>query len=275
MLNAALSDKLNRLRLIFNEAAEVLVAYSGGIDSTLVAKVAFDVLGDRALAITANSPSLLPADLAAAKVQAEFIGIKHQIVQTDEMNNPNYTSNPINRCYFCKSELHDTLKPLAKTMGYGYVVDGLNADDLQDYRPGIQAAKERGVRSPLAEVGISKIEVRMLSQYLEMPWWDKPSQPCLSSRFPYGEEITIEKLRRVGNAEQYLRDIGWKGDIRVRSMGDTAKIEVSSDRLGEFINNIDMSQFTQALRDYGFSSITLDLEGFRSGKLNDAIHQLK
>ncbi|MFO0213991.1 MAG: ATP-dependent sacrificial sulfur transferase LarE, partial [Pseudanabaena sp.] len=245
------------------------------IDSTLVAKVAFDVLGDRALAITANSPSLLPADLAAAKVQAEFIGIKHQIVQTDEMNNPNYTSNPINRCYFCKSELHDTLKPLAKTMGYGYVVDGLNADDLQDYRPGIQAAKERGVRSPLAEVGISKIEVRMLSQYLEMPWWDKPSQPCLSSRFPYGEEITIEKLRRVGNAEQYLRDIGWKGDIRVRSMGDTAKIEVSSDRLGEFINNIDMSQFTQALRDYGFSSITLDLEGFRSGKLNDAIHQLK
>ncbi|MCA6587067.1 MAG: ATP-dependent sacrificial sulfur transferase LarE [Pseudanabaena sp.] len=275
MLNPALSDKLNRLRLIFNEAAKVLVAYSGGIDSTLVAKVAFDVLGDRALAITANSPSLLPADLAAAKVQAEFIGIKHQIVQTDEMNNPNYTSNPINRCYFCKSELHDTLKPLAKTMGYGYVVDGLNADDLQDYRPGIQAAKERGVRSPLAEVGISKIEVRMLSQYLEMPWWDKPSQPCLSSRFPYGEEITIEKLRRVGNAEQYLRDIGWKGDIRVRSMGDTAKIEVSSDRLGEFINNIDMSQFTQALRDYGFSSITLDLEGFRSGKLNDAIHQLK
>ncbi|MFN9608403.1 MAG: ATP-dependent sacrificial sulfur transferase LarE [Pseudanabaena sp.] len=275
MLNPALSDKLNRLRLIFNEAAKVLVAYSGGIDSTLVAKGAFDVLGDRALAITANSPSLLPADLAAAKVQAEFIGIKHQIVQTDEMNNPNYTSNPINRCYFCKSELHDTLKPLAKTMGYGYVVDGLNADDLQDYRPGIQAAKERGVRSPLAEVGISKIEVRMLSQYLEMPWWDKPSQPCLSSRFPYGEEITIEKLRRVGNAEQYLRDIGWKGDIRVRSMGDTAKIEVSSDRLGEFINNIDMSQFTQALRDYGFSSITLDLEGFRSGKLNDAIHQLK
>jgi len=275
MLNPALSDKLNRLRLIFNEAAKVLVAYSGGIDSTLVAKVAFDVLGDRALAITANSPSLLPADLAAAKVQAEFIGIKHQIIQTDEMNNPNYTSNPINRCYFCKSELHDTLKPLAKTMGYGYVVDGLNADDLQDYRPGIQAAKERGVRSPLAEVGISKIEVRMLSQYLEMPWWDKPSQPCLSSRFPYGEEITIEKLRRVGNAEQYLRDIGWKGDIRVRSMGNTAKIEVSSDRLGEFINNIDMSQFTQALRDYGFSSITLDLEGFRSGKLNDAIHQLK
>ena len=271
MLNATLSDKLDRLRQIFNESSEVLVAYSGGIDSTLVAKVAFDVLGDRALAITANSPSLLPADLAAAQIQAEFMGLKHQIVQTDEMNNPNYTSNPINRCYFCKSELHDTLKPLAKTMGYGYVVDGLNADDLQDYRPGILAAKERGVRSPLAEVGISKIEVRMLSEYLGLPWWDKPSQPCLSSRFPYGEEITVEKLRRVGNAEQYLRDRGWKGDIRVRSMGDTAKIEVPCDRLNEFMNVMAIGDLTQTFREYGFSSITLDLEGFRSGKLNDAI----
>ena len=270
-LNATLSEKFDQLRYIFNQATEVLIAYSGGIDSTLVAKVAFDVLGDRALAITASSPSLLPADLAASQVQAEFIGIKHQIVQTDEMNNPNYRSNPINRCYFCKSELHDTLKPLAKTMGYSYVVDGLNADDLQDYRPGIKAAKERGVRSPLAEVGITKIEVRMLSQYLGMPWWDKPSQPCLSSRFPYGEEITIEKLRRVGNAEQYLRDRGWKGNIRVRSIGDTAKIEVSSDRLHEFMNSIAINDLTNALREYGFSSITLDLEGFRSGKLNDAI----
>jgi len=271
MLNASLTDKFDRLKQIFHESSQVLVAYSGGIDSTLIAKVAFDTLGDRALAITASSPSLLPADLAAAKVQANFIGIKHQVVQTDEMSNPNYTSNPINRCYFCKSELHDTLKPLAKTMGYNYVVDGLNADDLQDYRPGILAAKERGVRSPLAEVGISKIEVRMLSQYLGMPWWDKPSQPCLSSRFPYGEEITLDKLRRVGNAEQYLRDRGWTGDLRVRSMGDMAKIEVASDRLQELINKISMSELTDAFREYGFTSITLDLEGFRSGKLNDAV----
>ncbi|NUN63281.1 ATP-dependent sacrificial sulfur transferase LarE [Pseudanabaena biceps] len=271
MLTANLSTKYTRLRQIFQDSSEVLVAYSGGIDSTLVAKVAFDVLGDRALAITANSPSLLPADLAAAQLQAEFMGIKHQVVQTHEMQNPNYTSNPINRCYFCKSELHDTLKPLAKSMGYSYVVDGLNADDLQDYRPGIQAAKERGVRSPLAEVGISKLEVRMLSQYLEMPWWDKPSQPCLSSRFPYGEEITIEKLRRVGHAEQYLRDRGWVGDIRVRSIGDTAKIEVPSDRLSELLNSIPTPELTNAFRAYGFTSITLDLEGFRSGKLNDGI----
>lgn len=272
MLNATLAAKLDRLKQIFAESSQVLVAYSGGIDSTLIAKIAFDVLGDRALAITANSPSLLPADLDAAKVQAEFIGIKHQVVQTHEMNNPNYTTNPINRCYFCKSELHDTLKPLAKQMGYGYVVDGLNADDLQDYRPGIQAAKERGVRSPLAEVGVSKLEVRMLSEYLGLPWWDKPSQPCLSSRFPYGEEITVEKLRRVGQAEQYLRDRGWRGDIRVRSLADTAKIEVPSERLHEFMTTMHLPELTRAFREYGFTSITLDLEGFKSGKLNEAIN---
>lgn len=272
MLNATLAAKLDRLKQIFAESSQVLVAYSGGIDSTLIAKIAFDVLGDRALAITASSPSLLPADLDAAKVQAEFIGIKHQVVQTHEMNNPNYTTNPINRCYFCKSELHDTLKPLAKQMGYGYVVDGLNADDLQDYRPGIQAAKERGVRSPLAEVGVSKLEVRMLSEYLGLPWWDKPSQPCLSSRFPYGEEITVEKLRRVGQAEQYLRDRGWRGDIRVRSLADTAKIEVPSERLHEFMTTMHLPELTRAFREYGFTSITLDLEGFKSGKLNEAIN---
>lgn len=272
MLNATLAAKLDRLKQIFAESSQVLVAYSGGIDSTLIAKIAFDVLGNRALAITASSPSLLPADLDAAKVQAEFIGIKHQVVQTHEMNNPNYTTNPINRCYFCKSELHDTLKPLAKQMGYGYVVDGLNADDLQDYRPGIQAAKERGVRSPLAEVGVSKLEVRMLSEYLGLPWWDKPSQPCLSSRFPYGEEITVEKLRRVGQAEQYLRDRGWRGDIRVRSLADTAKIEVPSERLHEFMTTMHLPELTRAFREYGFTSITLDLEGFKSGKLNEAIN---
>lgn len=270
-LNEELSAKLDRLQQIFQESSEVLVAYSGGIDSTLIAKIAFDVLGDRALAVTANSPSLLDADLRAAQVQAEAIGIKHQVIQTEEMNNPNYTSNPVNRCYFCKSELHDNLKAIATERGYGYIVDGLNADDLQDYRPGIKAAKERGVRSPLAEVGISKIEVRMLSQYLGMPWWDKPSQPCLSSRFPYGEEITINKLRRVGNAEQYLRDRGWHKELRVRSMGDTAKIEVPSELISEFINNMAIAEITEAFRAYGFTSITLDLEGFRSGKLNDVL----
>jgi pyridinium-3,5-biscarboxylic acid mononucleotide sulfurtransferase len=182
-----------------------LIAYSGGIDSTLVAKVAYDVLGDRALAVTAKSPSLLPEELEEAIEQARSIGIAHQIVETHEMDNPNYASNPVNRCYFCKSELHDTLKPLALKLDYLYVIDGVNADDLQDYRPGIQAAKERGALSPLAELGISKIEVREMAKLLGLSAWNKPAQPCLSSRFPYGEEITISKLNRVGSSSSIDR----------------------------------------------------------------------
>ena len=177
-------NKLEPLRTLFAEMDRALIAYSGGIDSTLVAKVAYDVLGDRALAITAVSPSLLPEDLEDAQVQAAEIGIAHELVTTHELENPNYAANPVNRCYFCKSELHDTLKPLALERGYLYVVDGVNADDLSDYRPGIQAAKERGARSPLAEVGISKAEVREIARQLGLSCWDKPAQPCLSSRFP-------------------------------------------------------------------------------------------
>ena len=157
-------SKLVQLQTLFAQMDRALVAYSGGIASTLVAKVAYAVLGDRALAVTAESPSLMPEDLEDARVQAAEIGIAHRIVQTHEMDNPNYTSNPVNRCYFCKSELHDTLKPLAQELGYPYVIDGVNADDLKDYRPGIQAAKERGVLSPLADVGITKFEVREISK---------------------------------------------------------------------------------------------------------------
>ena len=272
-LDLQLETKLAQLRQIFTEAQRVLVAYSGGIDSTLVAKIAFDLLQDNALAVTANSPSLLPADLEDAKKQARAIGIAHQIVSTAEMDNPNYTSNPVNRCYFCKSELHDTLKPLARSLGYEYVVDGLNADDLHDYRPGIMAAKERGARSPLAEVGITKPEVRQLAQYLGLSCWNKPAQPCLSSRFPYGENITTDKLQRVGRAEQYLRelmqDLGWQWDIRVRSVEDTARIEIPCEQIPNFAHRINLNKLTAAFREFGFTTITLDLEGFRSGKLND------
>jgi uncharacterized protein len=201
------------------------------------------------------------------------MGISHEIVETQEMENPNYTSNPINRCYFCKSELHDTLKPLAIERGYPYVVDGVNADDLRDYRPGIQAAKERGVRSPLAEVGFSKLEVRELSKQLGLAWWDKPAQPCLSSRFPYGEEITLEKLQRVGRAEIYLRKLGYR-NLRVRSEGETARIELPSEKIQEFIMNTDLSQVVKAFHGYGFSYVTLDLEGYRSGKLNQVLGSL-
>lgn len=265
-----LLEKLETLKALFAEMDRALIAYSGGIDSTLVAKVAYDVLGDRALAVTAESPSLLPEDLEDARIQAAEIGIAHEVVSTHEIDNPNYTSNPVNRCYFCKSELHDTLKPLALKRGYPYVVDGVNADDLSDYRPGIQAAKERGARSPLAEVGISKFEVREIARYLELPWWDKPAQPCLSSRFPYGEEITIAKLQRVGQAERYLRQLGLK-TLRVRSEGDTARIELPAEQIPGFVQSTDLPSLVSAFQAYGFSYVTLDLEGFRSGKLNQAL----
>ncbi|MEH1799183.1 MAG: ATP-dependent sacrificial sulfur transferase LarE [Nostoc sp.] len=267
-----LTEKFEQLRALFQEMEQALIAYSGGVDSTLVAKIAYDVLGDRALAVTAVSPSLLPEELEDAKIQAATIGISHKIVQTHEMENPNYTSNPVNRCYFCKSELHDTLKPLALELGYPYVVDGVNADDLHDYRPGIQAAKERGARSPLAEVGVTKVEVRQLSQQLSLPWWDKPAQPCLSSRFPYGEEITVTKLQRVGRGEIYLRKLGWQ-NLRVRSEGDTARIELPPEQIKEFVLSNDLQTLVSAFQDFGFVYVTLDLEGYRSGKLNQVLNR--
>ncbi|MEH2340125.1 MAG: ATP-dependent sacrificial sulfur transferase LarE [Nostoc sp.] len=267
-----LTEKFEQLRALFREMEQALIAYSGGVDSTLVAKIAYDVLGDRALAVTALSPSLLPEELEDAKIQAATIGIPHKIVQTHEMENPNYTSNPVNRCYFCKSELHDTLKPLALELGYPYVVDGVNADDLHDYRPGIQAAKERGARSPLAEVGVTKVEVRQLSQQLGLPWWDKPAQPCLSSRFPYGEEITVAKLQRVGRGEIYLRKLGWQ-NLRVRSEGDTARIELPPEQIKDFVLTNDLQTLVSVFQDFGFIYVTLDLEGYRSGKLNQVLNR--
>ncbi|MBE9128582.1 MULTISPECIES: ATP-dependent sacrificial sulfur transferase LarE [unclassified Coleofasciculus] len=265
-----LEKKLEQLKTVFAEMEQALIAYSGGVDSTLIAKIAYDVLGDCALAVTAESPSLLPEELEDASMQAAVIGIPHEVIQTYEMNNPNYTTNPVNRCYFCKSELHDTLKPLARKRGYPYVVDGVNADDLRDYRPGIQAAKERGARSPLAEVGVTKAEVRQLSKQLGLTWWDKPAQPCLSSRFPYGEEITVDKLQRVGRAEIYLRRLGFS-NLRVRSEGDTARIELPPELIKEFVVTVDLPTVVSAFQGFGFVYVTLDLEGYRSGKLNQVL----
>lgn len=269
-ISPTLQAKLSQLQALFHEMDRALVAYSGGIDSSLVAKVAWDVLGEKALAVTAVSPSLLPEELVEAEDHATEIGIPHKLVETQELARPEYAANPVNRCYFCKRELHDTLKPLAQSLGYDYVVDGVNADDLQDYRPGIQAAKERGVRSPLAEVGLFKLEVRQLAKELGLAWWDKPAQPCLSSRFPYGEEITLEKLQRVGRAEQYLRKLGWR-ELRVRSQATTARIELPPEQIKKFIAETDLEALVQAWQELGFTYITLDLEGFRSGKLNQAL----
>jgi len=264
------TQKLEQLKNWLETMDKVLIAYSGGVDSTLVAKVAYDVLGEQALAITAVSPSLLGEELEEAMAQADFIGITHEIIETQEMDNPNYTSNPVNRCYFCKSELHNHLKPLASERGYPYVIDGVNADDLKDYRPGIAAAKERGARSPLAELGISKAEVRELSRHLGLPWWDKPAQPCLSSRFPYGEEITVAKLQRVGRAEIYLRQLGYR-NLRVRCDGETAKIELPPEQIKGFMEKINLGELVSRFQELGFIYVTLDLEGYRSGKLNPKI----
>jgi pyridinium-3,5-biscarboxylic acid mononucleotide sulfurtransferase len=269
-LGSQTAQKLTALQALLASSEKALVAYSGGVDSTLVAKVAYDLLGDRAIAVTAASPSLLPEELVAAREQAAAIGIAHQVVETHEMENPDYRANPINRCYFCKSELHDTLKPLAQAWGYPYVLDGVNADDLKDYRPGIQAAKERGARSPLAELGIHKLEVREIARHLGLTVWDKPAQPCLSSRFPYGEEISIEKLQRVGRAEVYLRSLGYD-QIRVRSVGDTARIELPAQSIGGFVQEQSLPTVVSKLQELGFAFVTLDLEGFVSGKLNRTI----
>jgi pyridinium-3,5-biscarboxylic acid mononucleotide sulfurtransferase len=267
VINTSIESQLSQLRQLFTEMGQAVVAYSGGIDSTLVAKVAYDVLGDRALAVTAKSPSLLPEELEDAIDIAAQIGIRHQIVETHELENPNYANNPIDRCYFCKSELHDTLKPLAIELGYPYVIDGVNADDLQDYRPGIQAAKERGVRSPLAELEMSKLAVREMAKMLGLTNWNKPAQPCLSSRFPYGEAIDLPKLQRVGRAEIYLRRLGFDR-VRVRSHGDTARIELPPTEIRQFAIDCDFPQLVTAFQSFGFSYVTLDLEGYISGKLN-------
>lgn len=250
---------------------QVIIAYSGGIDSSLVAKVSFDLFPHHSLAVTAQSPALPPDELAQAISQAQFIGIPHRLVPTNELEDANYAANPINRCYFCKSQLHSKLKAIAQTFPQAVVLDGVNADDLQDYRPGIQASREYGVRSPLAELGITKLEVRQIAKTLGLYWWDKPAQPCLSSRFPYGEPITKAKLERVGKAEAYIRAQGWKGDLRVRSRGDRATIEVPPHRIPEFLQLINFSTLTAVFRSYGFAETELDPTGFRSGKLNQGI----
>ncbi|MCP9835011.1 MULTISPECIES: ATP-dependent sacrificial sulfur transferase LarE [unclassified Cyanobium] len=254
--------------------AQVVVAYSGGVDSALVAALAGDRLGERALAITGVSPALAPHLRREASAQARWLGLRHRELPTAELADPTYASNPEDRCYACKRELHRLLAPIAAAAEGAQVLDGVNRDDLGDHRPGIRAAREFGVRSPLAEVGIDKAGVRQLSRALGLPWWDKPAQPCLASRFPYGEPIDAPRLVRVAAAEDWLRQRGFP-ELRVRSQGETARIEIPAAGLPAALECLAHGelrpQLVGAFRDLGFTAVALDLEGLVSGKLNRSL----
>ena len=258
---------LREPRLWMEAQQGLCVAYSGGVDSTLVAAIAYEAKVEEALAVTGVSPALAPHLLQEARDQAAWIGIRHRECPTAELQDPDYSGNPSDRCFACKRELHSHLQPIAAAAGDAQVIDGVNLDDLGDHRPGIEAARQAGVRSPLAELCIDKATVRLLSRALGFPWWDKPAQPCLASRFPYGEGITADRLRRVGEAEAWLISRGFDR-VRVRSHGLAARIEVPEDQIRAVLELSQADVLVETFRELGFTSVNLDLEGLVSGKLN-------
>jgi pyridinium-3,5-biscarboxylic acid mononucleotide sulfurtransferase len=268
-LGVAAAPKLARMRASLGELGSALVAFSGGVDSTFVLKVAVEVLGEQAVALTAISASVAPEERLEAVRLAKLLGARHVLVDSAELDNPAYRQNPTDRCYFCKSELYALCERSRVELGLVAVVDGFNADDTKDHRPGHRAAQEARVHSPLAEAGLTKDEIRALSHAAGLPTWDKPAMPCLASRIPYGTVVTEERLFQVGSSESELRALGLR-TFRVRYHGDIARLEVSAEELPRFADAAFRERVNAALRAHGFKYVALDLEPFRSGRLNEA-----
>jgi len=269
--SSELETKAQRLREIFQSMGRVLVAFSGGVDSTLLLKVAQDTLGRKnVLAVTALSPLYPERELQGVKKVVQALGTNHRLIHSNELEIPGFSKNPPNRCYYCKSKLFGELLDLAKEETIPVVVEGSTLDDDRDHRPGKKAMQELGVRSPLKEAGFTKAEVRELSRALGLPTWDKPSFACLASRFPYGEEITEDGLKRVDQAEDFLFGLGFK-QVRVRHYGDLARIELLTEEMGRLMNGPLREKVIAHLKEMGYRYITLDLQGFRSGSMNEVL----
>ncbi len=264
--------KLNQLRSILRDLRRVAVAFSGGVDSTFVLKVAVDTLGaENVVAVTGKSASLAADELTQAASLAIQLGVEHVILDTDEFENENYLANPVNRCYFCKTTLYTHVRRFIESRGINAIINGTNADDLGDYRPGLDAAREFNVRAPLAEAGLTKLEIRELSARFGLPTADKPAMPCLSSRVQYGETITPEKLRMIESAEKFLRDELGIAECRVRHHNNIARIEVPPPVIPRLADPTVAARIDAHFRSLGYAYVTLDLRGFRSGSMNEVI----
>ena len=265
------ADKLEKLKGILRDMEKVVVAYSGGVDSAFLLKVAADTLGtDHAMAILAISPTYPSREYNRALETASLIGAKVEIIHTREADDPRFKNNPVDRCYFCKHELFTRIAEYIASGDFKNMVDGSNMDDLSDHRPGKKALKEKDVRSPLQEAGLSKMEIRDLSRQLGLPTWDKDALACLSSRFPYGENIDLKKLQMVDAAENFLSDLGFK-DIRARHEKDSIRIEVTPSQIKLFTDDILRTKVLARMKELGYHYISLDLEGYRQGSLNEAL----
>ncbi|HKE58482.1 MAG TPA: ATP-dependent sacrificial sulfur transferase LarE [Pyrinomonadaceae bacterium] len=266
--------KEEQLRELFRRLGSVVVAYSGGVDSSYVAYVANAELGERALCITGESASLAQYQRTEIDRVVREFGLHHEIIQTEELENPGYRANNADRCYFCKDELYTKLESIAKSRAFETIVDGSTTDDVHDYRPGRKAARQHSVRSPLIEVGLSKAEVRTLSKRVALPTWDKPASPCLSSRIAYGTPVTIERLSKIDRGEEILREFGFR-EFRVRHHDTLVRIEIAPEEMSRVLNKEVIDSLAQQFRELGFKYVTLDLHGFRSGSLNEALVQIQ